>query len=357
MSKVKFNNSEATFFITLRKRVDAYFKDNNLKLTGDFRLHLKTIVLFTTFLSGYIFLIFFTPSSTLLSLFICALMGLNVASIGFNVMHDGAHGSYSSRKWINEVMGYSLNALGGSVYLWKLKHNVNHHSFTNVVGVDDDIDIRPFVRVHETQKKRAMHRYQHLYVLFLYCLTYIFWIFFQDNKKYFTRKIAEHSPLKKMNIQEHFIFWGSKAIYFFTFLILPIMYVGFLPTLLGYGIMAIVAGFILSIVFQLAHILEESDFVATSKGEADVESNWAVHQINTTANFGTRNKILNWIVGGLNFQVEHHLFPRISHVHYPQINKIVQATCAEYGVVYREYRSMAGALRSHLIHLKRVGVA
>jgi linoleoyl-CoA desaturase len=357
MSKIKFNNSDPQFFNTLKQRVDSYFKDNNLKATGNFNLYSKTLILSATLITSYLWLVFLTPESVLLNVLVCIVMGVNVAAIGFNVMHDGAHGSYSSRKWVNTFMGFSLNVLGGNVYLWSQKHNINHHSYTNVEGMDDDIDIKPFIRVHSNQKKSWYHRFQHYYSLLLYGLTYLFWVFMNDFNKYFTGKIAEHTKMRKMDLPEHFNFWISKALYVFIFLILPFYFVGVVETIVGFLIMCFSAGVVISIVFQLAHVVQETEFITPTSDVMKIETEWAKHQINTTANFATKNKIISWLVGGLNFQVEHHLFPRISHVHYPAINKIVKETCEEFNIMYKEFPTLIQAIRSHLLHLKHAGQA
>lgn len=357
MSKIKFNNSDPQFFNTLKQRVDAYFKDNNLKATGNFKLYSKTLILSATLIASYLWLVFLTPESALLNVLVCIVMGVNVAAIGFNVMHDGAHGSYSSRKWVNSFMGFSLNVLGGNVYLWSQKHNINHHSYTNVEGMDDDIDIKPFIRVHASQKKSWYHHFQHYYSLFLYGLTYLFWVFLNDFNKYFTGKIAEHTKMRKMDLPEHFNFWISKVLYVFIFLILPFYFVGVVATVVGYLVMCFSAGIVISIVFQLAHVVQETEFITPTSDHMKIETEWAKHQINTTANFATKNKVISWLVGGLNFQVEHHLFPRISHIHYPAINKIVKETCEEFNIMYKEFPTLVQAIRSHLLHLKHAGQA
>ncbi len=357
MAQTTFAKTPPVFFQRVREVTEAYFKENNLKKTGDARLYWKTGILITALVGLYVTLVFFTPASVWLSLGLCALLGLVVASIGFNVMHDGAHGSYSSRKWVNEIMGHSLNLLGGSVYLWKLKHNENHHTFTNVEGMDDDIDIKPWMRVHADQPKHWFHRFQHIYGLLLYGLTYLFWVFYNDLKKYFSGKIADNTKMKPMSMKEHIIFWVTKVSYVAIFLVLPMFFAGVVPTIVGYGVMVFVTGVFIAVVFQLAHVVEDTDFVHPPTDGSHIESEWAVHQVNTTVNFATQNKVWNWLFGGLNFQVEHHLFPRISHVHYPEINKRLKQVCAEFGVTYREFPTLRSALWSHLAYLRQVGVA
>lgn len=357
MVQPTFARTAPVFFQRLREVTEAYFKENGIEKTGDFRLYAKTIILLSALVALYVVLVFFTPASAWLSLGLCALMGVAVASIGFNVMHDGAHGSYSSRKWVNELMGHSLNILGGNVYLWKLKHNINHHTFTNVEGHDDDIDIKPWVRVHPGQPKRWFHRFQHIYGLLLYGLTYLFWVFYNDLRKYFTGKIADHTTMKPMSLKEHIIFWASKLFHVGVFIVLPMWSVGVLATLAGYGVMVFVTGLVIAVVFQLAHVVEGTDFHHPEEEGHQIESEWALHQVATTVNFATHNPVWNWLFGGLNFQVEHHLFPRISHVHYPALNKRLKQVCAEFNVPYREFPNLRSALLSHLRHLKQVGMA
>jgi linoleoyl-CoA desaturase len=353
MQRVSFNNKNSVFFNSLKEKVDSYFKSNNIKETGNYKLYLKTILLSLSAIGLYVTLVFFTPP-VWISVILCCLMGLNLAGIGFNVMHDGAHGSFSTKTWLNELMGYSLNAMGGSVYLWKYKHNVNHHSFTNIEGMDEDIDIKPWIRVHADQKRYWFHRFQHIYWVILYCTTYLLWVFIQDFKKYFTGKIGD-IPFRKMDAKEHLIFWAGKLLYVGAFLVLPIFTVGVIETIVGYAIIAAVTGFVIAVVFQLAHIVEDAAFETPDVQNSKVESEWAVHQIQTTANFATKSKIVSWFTGGLNYQVEHHLFPRISHIHYPKIAELVRETCQQFGIPYLEYPTVLSAVRSHVVHLKQVG--
>lgn len=358
MAVVRFNNKNAEFFSTLRKRVDDYFVQNGTAKTGNFKLYLKSIILFSTLIANYTVLVFFTPEPVWINVLLCIIMGVNFAAIGFNVMHDGSHGSYSNNATINKLMAFSLNLLGGSAYIWNLKHNVNHHTFTNIEGMDDDIDIRPFIRTHSDQKRYWFHRFQHYYFMLLYGLTYLFWVFWQDFKKYFLSRVSEHTPMRKMTFKDHFNFWLSKVIHVSIFMIIPAYVVGFVPFIIGYAIMSFTTGILIAVVFQLAHIVEEADFKAPNEEKkVSVEDEWAVHQINTTVNFATNNKTLGWLLGGLNFQVEHHLFPKISHVHYPDVSKIVRETCKEFNVAYTAFPTMFHAFMSHVKHMRHTGIA
>jgi linoleoyl-CoA desaturase len=271
-------------------------------------------------------------------------------------MHDGAHGSFSDKKWLNEIMAHTLNMVGGDVSLWKTKHNVIHHSFTNIEGHDDDINIQPMMRTNENQPRYKIHRFQHIYGYILYCLTYISWVWIDDVKKYRTQQVGI-TKLKKFTFINHFTFWATKLSYVATFIVLPIIFKGILAAILGYLIVSMVTGIVIAVVFQLAHVVESVSFNNPDDTNGVIEEEWAIHQINTTSNFATKNPLVSWFTGGLNYQVEHHLFPRISHVHYPALNKIVRETCEKFGVQYHEYGTVIAAVRSHTRHLKTMGVA
>ena len=305
------------------------------------------------FIFLYVHLVFFTPI-TVIAIIECVLLGCIVSAIGFNVMHDGAHGSFSKYKWVNLLAAFSLNILGGNSFMWNVKHNVIHHAYTNIDGVDDDIDIQPWMRMSSTQKKYSMHKYQHLYFWILYSLFYIFWIFVLDYQKYFKRQVG-NMPLKKMDFGDHLVFWGFKLFHAFLFVGLPIYLLGFTSWLIGFVVFTLVAGFVLSIVFQLAHTVEHTSFPQPDANTGKLEDEWAVHQLKTTANFATNNRVVSWLVGGLNFQIEHHLFPKISHVHYPAISKIIRKACEDYGISYIEYPKVRYAVASHVAFLRQMG--
>jgi len=353
----KFRNlNRSNFHQELKKRVNNYFEQNNISATGNWSLYFKAILFWTLYVALYVHVVFFTPDNNWIALGECLLMGGLTAAIGFNVMHDGGHGSFSKSKFWNKIAAYSVNALGASGIMWNNKHNIIHHTYTNIDGVDDDIEIKPMLRMCETQKKYKIHKYQHIYVWFLYTLLLIIWVFMTDYKKYFRKKVGV-VPIKKMSAFDHFAFWIAKVGYMIMMVILPIYMVGFVSWLVGFLILSMFAGFVLSIVFQLAHTVEHTSFPEPIEGTKDIENEWAIHQLETTANFATKNKLISWLVGGLNFQIEHHLFPRISHVHYPQISKIIKETCEEFNVKYIEFKRMRQAVVSHTLHLKRMGTA
>lgn len=355
MQTPKFTGATDSFHAELKKRVNQYFYNTSRPVTGSVSLYTKAILLTVGLIFIYTILVFFTPPPAW-ALLGCVLLGALTAFIGFNVMHDGAHGSFSRRKGVNGLAAFSLNILGGSSFMWNIKHNIIHHAYTNIDGVDDDIDAEPWLRMCASQKRYKLHRFQYIYFVFLYGLMYLLWVFVLDYQKYFRGKIGD-IPLKTMTLQDHIIFWGFKVLYVGIFIALPVYMVGLVPFLIGFGVFTFVAGFILSIVFQLAHTVEDTHFPVPNVDSGKIETEWAVHQIQTTANFATKNKIICWLLGGLNFQIEHHLFPRISHIHYPAISGIIKQACMEHNLQYVEYPRMTTAIRSHVAFLRRMGKA
>lgn len=353
MSVPKFSNVPHSFHSELKKRISEYFEEVGQSTYGNYKLFIKAVILMVSFVLVYTHLVFFTPN-VFFAIVECIILGGVAAAIGFNVMHDGAHGSFSSNKLVNRFAAFSLNILGGNSFMWNVKHNIIHHAFTNVDGVDDDIDIQPWMRMSQTQKKYKLHKYQHIYFWLLYSLLYLFWIFVLDYQKYFKSRIGS-MELKKMNLSDHLVFWGFKLFHAFLFIGLPIYMLGFTSWVIGFLIFTSFAGLVLSLVFQLAHTVEHTAFPLPNEVTGKMENEWAVHQIKTTANFATQNKVICWLVGGLNFQIEHHLFPKISHVHYPKISKIIREACNEYGIEYIEYPKMRYAVASHVAFLKQMG--
>ena len=353
MPKISFSNTNKAFSAELRSRVNNYFKTHNLSNTGNRRLYIKSITLLVG--AAVLYSVLLAVSLPVwASVLLCMALGIHLAAIGFNIMHEGGHQSFSKKTWLNKVSAYTLNMLGGTIYFWKQKHNISHHTYTNVDGLDHDIDVK-FMRMHADQPHRWFHRFQFAYWFVLYGISYLAWVLFQDFEKYFSGKMGIKAERKTMPLREHLIFWGTKACYMVFYLVIPVLLVGWLPALLGLLIVGVSCGFCLAVVFQLAHVVEDTQFPVADTGSGKIEEEWMVHQLSTTANFATGSRAVSWLLGGLNFQVEHHLFPRISHVHYPAINQLVKATCAEFGVTYLEYRTMGHAFLSHLRHIYRLG--
>ena len=343
------------FFKTLNSRVNNYFKENNIPKTGNWKIHLKTVILFSIFLTPY-FLILTLEMSIWLQLLLNVLMGIGMAGIGMNVMHDGNHGAYSSKSWINKFMGGSIYVLAGNVYNWQVQHNVLHHTYTNILGHDEDLEAGRIIRFTQNAEWFRFHKFQHYYSFFLYGLLTFNWSLTTDFKQmraYLKRKLSYGEPQSPTKLWTVLVI--TKIIYAMIWVVLPMLFgVTWWKVLLGFFVMHYAAGLILSVVFQLAHVVEEtSNPVPNEDGE--MENTWAIHQLYTTANFAPKNKIVNWFTGGLNHQIEHHLYPHISHVHYGKIAEIVKETAKECNLPYHEFKTMRSAVIAHYKHLKELG--
>jgi linoleoyl-CoA desaturase len=353
MPKVTFNNKKALFFSSLKADVEAYFRENQLKKTGNTKLYVKTWVLIPAAVLLYVSVLTLQLPG-IAAVLLCGVLGFTLACIGFNVMHDACHGSYSENSRVNDLLGLTLNALGGNAFIWKQKHNIIHHTYTNIDGVDDDIAKSPLMRQCSTQKWVPAHRIQHIYVVLIYAISSFAWVFIMDFTKYLQKKVYR-TPLQPMKAKDHFTFWMSKALYLVFYIALPVSLVGWQAWGIGFAAMHVCMGFTLAIVFQLAHVVEETEFEVVGDEAMVIENEWAIHQINTTANFAPGNKVISWFVGGLNYQVEHHLFPRISHVHYPELSKIVEAKCKEFNIEYHCMPTMTAAIQSHFRFMYELG--
>jgi linoleoyl-CoA desaturase len=350
----KFNETQKPdWYVELEGKINAYFKDNKISPDGDWRLYIKTIFWLLTLVSTYIILMLYSPSlSVTQNTILCIIHGISWAGIGFNVVHDAAHGSYSKNKKVNDALSYLFDFMGASSTLWKSKHNRIHHSFANIEGIDDDIDTGNLLRLGVSQKWQWYHLFQGIYATVLYAFIYILWISQKDLQKYLTSKIG-NIDIKGFGKIENRLFWVFKIVYVILYWIIPPVLFGW-NGVWGYLIAAGICGVSISIVFQLAHIVGKTQFPTINNQEV-IESNFQIHQVNTTADFATKDPITSWLLGGLNFQVIHHLFPKISHVHYPEIQKLAKEIFKKYNIRYNEYSTLFGAIWAHYTHIFRMG--
>lgn len=352
------DKSKAKFFPILRKRVNTYFQENGISKTGNINMVIKTIAMFTMYFGPFVLMLTGVITNPWLMLASCAIMGFGLAGIGMSVMHDANHGSYSKNDTVNRIIGLSLNLVGGHAFNWKVQHNYLHHTYTNVHGLDEDIRERGILRFSPHAPLAKYHKLQHIYAFFLYGFMTISWVLTKD---YVQMRDYGKRGLDKM-IRANFakevaILIVSKIVYIGYMVVLPLMVmdITFLQWLGGFLFMHWVAGFTLAVIFQMAHLIEETDHHPFPHDTGTIDNQWAIHQLETTANFGTNNRLLNWYAGGLNFQVEHHLFPNICHIHYKAISKIVRETAEEYGIAYYEKPSLGAAVASHYRLLWKLG--
>ncbi len=355
-SSIRFSRKDPQqFFQTIRQRVNKYFEENEIEKTGNAQMYLKTVAMFTLYFVPFILILTLgLPNWANILLYI--VMGLGTAGIGLSVMHDANHGSYSKYKWLNNVVSYSTNLIGACSMTWRIQHNVLHHSYTNIYELDEDIHDKPFLRLSPHGKYKSYHRFQHIYALFLYTLATISWVIQKDFKQLAHYSKSGMAKQNGFNVtKEWLILIGSKLFYFAYIIGLPLA-IG-IPvwlSVVGFFIVHGVAGFLITVIFQLAHVVEGPDhFIPDPSGTMD--NIWAIHQLKTTANFSRKSKLMTWFSGGLNHQVEHHLFPNICHVHYDKISNIVKSTAEEFNLPYYEHKKFSQAILSHLKTLKQFG--
>lgn len=352
-NSLSHNNAQRPLQAALFEAVNGYFKENNMAKTGNRALFRKAIIILIMHLTSYaLFFILSEPYSWIA----WAFHGFTTALIGFNIMHDGAHASFSKRKRINSLAAHTFNVIGSNAFYWKQKHNLNHHPYTNVASADEDIEAFGLLRMSPDKPRYWFHRWQHIYIWALYPLTSLFWFFVLDFLAYFKEKIADQEFSQKYQFKDSVIFWLSKAFYLSTYLFIPAYFLGWETVLIGFLCLHAVMGVLFAVVFQLAHVVDKTEFPQPDE-YGNLPYEWAAHQLATTADFAPKSKIATWCLGGLNFQVEHHLFPRISHTHYPEVHKLVQQVCIKKGVNHREYPTVWQAILGHVRHLKNLGRA
>jgi linoleoyl-CoA desaturase len=346
--------SDNGFQLEVRRRVEEYFRTTGRRQRDCWQMYLKTAILVACFAGSYVLLVF-ASQVWWQGLPLAVLLGLSAAGIGFNVQHDGGHSAYSSHPWINKLMALTLELLGGSSYLWRWKHDVFHHTYVNITGHDTDIDFGVLGRLTPHQKRFPHHRWQHVYLGPLYGLVAIKWQLVDDFRKLISGQIGpQRFPRPKG--WDLVTFVAGKAMFFTLAFGLPLLFHSAGTVLIYYMVAALVAGMSLSVVFQVAHIVEEAGFPLPREDTGRIEHAWAVHQTETSVNFARRSRVVAWLLGGLNFQIEHHLFPRISHVNYPAISPLVEQACREFGIRYAEHRTFRAGVASHFRWLRRMGM-
>lgn len=353
------NNEQQDFVIELRKRVMDYFDKNGISRYGNANMVFKTIFMFALYLVPYSLMISGVITSPVVLFLLWCIMGLGVAGIGLSVMHDANHQSYSKNRTVNKVLSYSLNFLGGFSRTWQYQHNTLHHHYTNIDGFDEDIDAGRILRLSPNKPLQKYHRFQHLYAWFLYGLMTVTWTIDKDFKQLFRYRregvILDRNRTFNSLLIELIV---SKVIYYVYILVIPILVlpVAWWLILVFYFVMHFISGFILAVIFQTAHVMPTSEYPMPDKDGA-VENNWAIHQILTTSDYAPKNRLFSWFIGGLNYQVEHHLFPAICHVHYREISMVVKETAQKYNLPYHVQSSFFQALYNHQKMLKILGRA
>jgi len=356
---VKFapRNGEG-FYDTCKKKIDAYFKENNIDPQANAAMVTKTVLIMLMYLAPLAVMIsgvFNDNAFLFLSMWV--LMGLGMVGVGCSIMHDSNHGSYSKNKTLNKLLGKVIVLVGGYHVTWKIQHNILHHTYTNIEGLDHDIDAGIFLRFSPNSKWYSMHRFQHIYAWFLYGLLTLQWATIKDFRQIYEYHKLDLLKKEKKTLKSALLEVSIyKILYYTLIMVIPIFVMGapWHLVVIGFVMMHFVAGILLSAIFQLAHVMEECDF-PNPDDNRKMMNNWAVHQLHTTANFSAKSRIMSWFIGGLNRQIEHHLFPHICHIHYKKIAPIVKQTAKEYNLPYYEQKTFVTALMDHTRMLFKMG--
>jgi len=357
LGQVNFTGELKTdFYKTVKKRVSQYFKENNISHYANTNMVLKTIFMISLYMVPFILTLTFFES-TLIIMLMWLIMGFGMAGIGLSIMHDANHGAYSKNKYVNLVLGKIIWLVGGSDVNWRIQHNVLHHTYTNVTGMDEDIEIDPLMRFSPAQRLLKGHRFQFIYAWFLYGMMTLMWATTKDYSQW--SRYKKKDLIKTQGISSRRFLWtliSTKTVYLSVTLGLPLIFSS-LPwwgTILCFVLMHFVAGLTLAAIFQPAHVVPSSTYETPSE-EGNIEMDWATNQLMNTANFAPKARLFSWYVGGLNYQIEHHLFPNICHVHYRKISEIVRDTAFEYNLPYYSYDTFRGALLGHAKMLYALG--
>ncbi len=357
LSNVRFaRNHNEEFYKVLRQRVNEYFKFNDISHYANTNMIIKSICMALLYFIPYIFIVTIAANPIII-LLLWILMGFGMAGLGLSVMHDANHSAYSKNERINKTIGYVMFFLGGSDVNWRIQHNVLHHTYTNVTGMDEDIDPGIILRFSPHEKRRFLHRFQHIYAWFFYGLMTFMWFLTKDYKQALRYEKMGLTKTQKISFKRHLaVLIITKLLYASFILLIPMMFsqVSWVLTLIGYLTMNFIAGLTLSCIFQPAHVVPSSDYQMPDES-GNIKADWAVNQLYNTANFAPKSRLFSWYVGGLNYQVEHHLFPNICHIHYAKISQIVKETALEYNLPYHSHKTFIKALREHTKMLYQLG--
>ncbi len=354
-AKIRFASNKVTEFIPqVKTEVADYFERTGLSRHANAAMVFKTIVILTMLFGSYALII--SGQFSLLQMWgLAFLMGVGAAGTGFCVAHDALHGAYSSNAFVNKMLGYGFDILGANSYMWKITHNVIHHTYTNIPGVDEDLAVSPYIRLSPDAPRHPLNRFQHIFAIPSYGLATINWLFAKDFQQFMKKDIGPYKDKKHPPFEIFTLIWTKLAVVAYMIVIpLLVLDITWWQFLIGFLTMHMTAGIILGVIFQLAHVVEGTEFLAPDDG-GNMEHAWLIHEMHTTANFARDNKVLEWYVGGLNYQIEHHLFPQTCSIHYPEISKIVRDVAARYEVPYHYHPTLSKSIKSHYHMLKELG--
>jgi linoleoyl-CoA desaturase len=338
---------------TLNERVNTFLREGNFPGRDVPAMYVKTAVVLAWWLGTYLLLLLgrFSPPVTLLLYVIWA---LSIASLGFNVMHDANHGAYSNNPRINKLISLSAELLGMSGFRWRTKHNVWHHTYTNIAGFDDDVETFGLMRLSPRVPWRPFFRFQAWYFPVIYSFIG-FDFFLRDFMMVISGRSDANHVYPKLTLADKVTFWAGKLFFILIMFVFPLLVFPWWLVLAGFVLAMMTLGLVMGIVFQLAHINGDATFPEPVGSPQHIENEWAIHQVETTVDFAPHNRLLNFYIGGLNYQIEHHLVTHICHINYPRLAPVVRATCEEFGIRYTSYPTWRQAFVCHLRALHEMG--
>ena len=353
--RIKFaHDSQDVFFHSLKRKVSLYFLERKITRFGNSLLIIKSIFWIGVFVASYI-LILSNKFNTWQLILLTMVFGFSMFLLSINIAHDASHHSFSSNPRVNKALSYVFELIGANSKMWDMLHNKSHHPFVNLHENDLAIATEPFLRLSPDARYKRIYKYQHFYAFFLYSISTIFWVFAKDFKFFRKKKVGpifQESP----STLDYAVLIVSKLFYLSYTLVIPILVlnVPWWYVIIGFVIMHVTMGITLGLTFQTTHSVAETEKISV-KETKELDCSWAYHVLRGTSDFSTQSRVYNWFFGGLNTHVAHHLFPNVSHVHYPAISLIIKETAGEFGYPYIENKGMFAALRSHFRYLKRLG--
>lgn len=354
--KISFLREEGRDFTTvLRERVNQFFKEAQISTRANWVMYFKSIF-YLGFLASIYTLILFNLGGVSLFFLLYSFMGVAMAIGTMNIAHDALHGAYSKNSPLNRILGFTMDLSGASSFYWKKEHTIDHHTFTNIAEHDCDIGVPYVLRLCPKAPRYWFHRFQHIYAPLLYSINLIKWVYYSDLKRiYNIIKLKNNAPGNPSNAEIFFLI-AFKFVHLFIFVGVPLMVLPFAwwVTVLGYFSFLAAAGLTMTVIFQLAHIVESVAFPLPNE-EGKIENSFLKHQLETTSNFAVNSTLVNFLFGGLNFQVEHHIFPHVCHTHLRKISPIVKQTAEEFGLPYHSNPTFFSAISSHFKTLKKFG--
>lgn len=355
------SKGDGSFIDTVTARVQEYFSVSGTSPYANRGMWIKTILMILAYFIPWILIISNIGASHVMLFWLCwFVMGCGIVGIGTCVMHDANHGAYSPNRKVNVFLGHMMELIGGYSVNWKIQHNLLHHTYTNINGLDEDIDSVVFLRLSPRQQWYWFHRYQYLYAWFFYMCMTLFWMTAKDYLQVIRYKRRNLLVKQKISLKKAIfhITW-YKMFYYGYVLVLPILFSGqpWYFVVAGFIVMHFTAGLMLACIFQPSHIMPHATFPepVLENGKRCIKDSWAIHELATSTNFAPRSRFLTWCIGGLNFQIEHHLFTNICHIHYRKLSPIVKETAAAFGLPYHVKRTFWGALKDHARMLKVLG--